>query len=196
MTIAIAASTIVQLAFEAMEMSPPASFGDDSDQAQSAALHYDTALAICIEAQDWSFASTLAELSPVSGATPIDPDLPHAYALPADCRMLRDVGPAGTSWRSDAGLLRADHAVPILIRYSRNITDEALLPAAFRLAVALQLALLMAPRFVQVQGKVDRIEARLSQAMVTAARADARTASSAGWSQTAGDGDWASEARQ
>jgi len=195
MTIAIAASTIVQLAFEAMEMSPPSSFGDDSDQAQSASLHYDTALAICLEAQDWSFASAMATLPPVAVHAPADPDLPHAFALPANCHVLRDVMAAGGRWRADKGILRSDQAGGLTIRYTARISDETALPATFRAAVGLQLAVLMAPRFVEVQGKIDRLEARLSEAMARAARTDARTSSAGSWRDDDAP-DWIAEARR
>lgn len=194
MSDAIAASTIVQLAFEALALSPPSSFGDDSDQVQAAALHFDTAKAMCLEAVDWSFASVIATLSPALDPGPADPRLPHTFKLPADCVMLREVLDCGGAFRADRMFLRSDAAAPVTIRYTATISDESKLPAWFRTAVALQLAAIMAPRFVEVQGKVASIEDRLMQALTRAARSDARTASSLPWRDGA-DGDWIEEAR-
>lgn len=194
MTVAIAASTIAQLAFEALELPPPSSFGDDSDQVNSAALHYDTALTMCLEAQDWGFASRLADLSAVADAAITDSRLPYGFRLPADCAMLREVMADGAAWRRDIDMLRADEAGPLRIRYTCSIADESALPATFRAAVALQLALLMAPRWLEVQGKIDRIDMRLRDAMALAARADARTASPVSYRDGPDTIDWATEA--
>lgn len=194
MTNAIAASTIVQLAFEALAMSPPSSFGDDSDQVQAAALHFDAAKAMCLEAVDWSFASVVAVLSPAIDPGPADPRLPHTFKLPSDCVMLREVIACGGAWRADKMFLRSDDGAPVTIRYTAGISDENAVPATFRTAVALQLAAIMAPRFVEVQGKVAAIEDRLAQALTRAARSDARTASTLPWNDAVG-GDWVAGAR-
>ena len=193
MTIAIAASTIVQQAFRLMGLRPPASFGDESEQAVSAAEAYDQALAVCLEVTDWSFASVIASLPLVASDVHIDPDLPHAFVLPADTLMLRAVIAGATRWRSDRSHLRTDSRGPVTIRYTARITNELALPGTFQYAVALQLAVMLAPRWVEVQSRQDRLEGQLREALTMASRQDARTASPLYWGD--GMGDWVSEAR-
>lgn len=197
MPIAIATSTIAQQAFRFMEMRPPASFGDSSEQATSAVEQYDVALAMCLEAIDWSFASAIANLPPVADAeiTAADSRYPFAYALPGDCLILREVLLAGAAYRLDENHLRCDAEGPLPVRYTRRVTNETRMPATFQTAVALQLAVLLAPRWVEVSSKIDRLEARLGDAIRRAARTDAGTASPMGWHAEANGIDWATEAR-
>ena len=195
MPIAIAASTIVQQAFRFMEMRGAASFGDDSEQAIAAAEQYDIALAMVLAAYDWSFASVVslaAEVDPTSIIA--DPRLPFAFVLPDDCVMLREVIEPFCQYRADKGLLRTDCAGPLTARYTAAITNEKQIPATVQVAVALQLAVLLAPQYVEVQSKIDRIEARLSEAIKVAARTDGRTASPVSYSFAGAAGDWATEA--
>jgi hypothetical protein len=195
MTVAIAASTIVQQAFRFMEMRNPASFADDSEQATAAAEQYDIALEMCLAAIDWSFASTIEKMpNVVPAGVPVDPRLPYLCALPEDLVMLREViDPAG-AYRADKGYLRSEVSGPLTIRYTSKISNEKHLPATFQTAVALQLAVLLGAIYVEVQSKLDRIEARLSEAMRVAARADARTASPASYGMATDTTDWASGA--
>ena len=192
----IAASTIVAQAFRFMEASPISSFDDDSEQAQAAAEQYPTALAICLEAADWAFASTLAflpqaVLDPVQA---IDPDLPYVFSLPAGCSRIQEVGDGDMRWRRDLLGLRADDPGPLRIRYTAEITNEAALPANFRLAVALQLALLLAPRWLTTQSKIQGLQQQAEVALKTAMRQDARNASQARYDGLEDQGDWARDA--
>lgn len=197
MPIAIATSTIAQQAFRFMEMRPPASFGDSSEQATSAVEQYDVALAMCLEAVDWSFASAIASLPPVADetVTTADSRYPYAYALPGDCLMFREVLVTGAAYRLDENHLRCDIEGPLPVRYTRRITNETRMPGTFQTAVALQLAVLLAPRWVEVSSKIDRLEERLGDAIRRAAKTDARTASPTGWHAEANGIDWATEAR-
>lgn len=197
MTFPFATSTIVAQAFGMVELSPPSSFADDSPQAADAALHYPAALDLCLEWSDWSFASRLVHLAEIAlpdGIAP-DPDLPHTFALPGDCVMLRAVLPADVPprYRLDEGLLRADQPAPLLVRYTRRVTNEALLPASFRAAMALQLAVLLAPKWLGVDTKRDRLEARLDAMQRRAGKSDAGTASPEPYGLS-GSSDWVSEA--
>ena len=194
MTVAIAASTIVQQAFRFMELRSPSSFADDSDQANAATQQYDNALAVCLEAYDWSFASTIAALSETILTSAADPRLPYTFALPDDCLVLREVLADGAAYRADKGALRTDQAAPLTIRYTSTIVDETAMPATFRTAVALQLAVFLAPLFVEVQSKIDRLSQQLSEAMRMAARTDGRTASPTSYSFAGSPGDWSTEA--
>jgi hypothetical protein len=195
MTVAIAASTIVQQAFRFMEMRSPASFADDSEQATAAAEQYDIALEMCLAFTDWSFASTVANLSNVvPNGIPVDPRMPFLFVLPEDMVMLREViDPAG-AYRADKGYLRSQVTGPLTIRYTSTITNEKHLPATFRTAVALQLAILLGPVYVEVQSKMDRLTSALTDALKLAARHDARTASPASWTSERDAGDWATGA--
>lgn len=202
----LATSDIVSLAFLAMEKTPPASFGDDSEEAALTAQLYPTARDRCLEKGDWSFASVYAELPPMDlpdGAT-ADPALPETHALPGDCLRLREVGDKHTRWRLDkigaTPALRTDwgtdSALPI--RYTARIDNETFLPASFRQAVALQLAIYLAPKFLGTQGKIETLKRDLAEAMDEAQREDSRTASDARY-----DGldpqyseDWVTEARR
>lgn len=193
----IAASTIAAQAFRFMELSPISSFADDSEQAQSAFEQYPLALNTCLEACDWSFASTFAALPPaLPGPTvTVDPDLPHLFQLPEDVVVLREVGQGGTRWRRDRAGLRADEPGPLRVRYTGRITDEANLPAMFQTAVALRLAVLLGPRWLGTQSKMDSLRRDADVALKQAMRADARQASTVRYDGLPDQGDWVHEAK-
>lgn len=193
-----ATSTIVAQAFSLVELSAPSSFADDSDQARDAALHWPTALDLCLEAGDWSFASRMVAL-PEAALPPgviTDPDLPHAFRLPGDCVVFREIKRRGVRHRLDEDFLRADTPAPLPIRYTRRVTDEAAMPAGYRAQLALQLAVLLAPRWLGPDAKRERLVAQLDDLRARAARTDARTASPEVYSDdlTGFGGDWVSEA--
>lgn len=206
----LATSDIVSLAFLAMEKTPPASFGDDSEEAALTAQLYPTARDRCLEKGDWSFASVYAELPlltlPAGAAA--DPALPQTHALPGDCLRLREVGDKYTRWRldkiGDTPALRSDWGTgssagnTLPIRYTARIENETFLPASFRQAVALQLAIYLAPKFLGTQGKTETLKRDLAEAMDEAQREDSRTASEArydGLDPQYSD-DWVTEARR
>lgn len=200
--VTLAASHIVSLAFLAMEKTPPASFGDDSEEAAQSLRFYPVALDRSLERGDWSFASTWADLPPLNPPPEIarDPALPFTFSLPGDALRLREVGDGLPRWRidkiGDASALRTDCAGPLQIRYTARIDNETLLPAAFKDLVALQLAVYLAPRFLGTQGKVEALKRDLADAVKTALREDARTASEArydGLDASLSD-DWVAEA--
>lgn len=181
----LATSHIVSLAFIALEKTPPASFADDSAEAAQALRFYPVALDRSLERGDWAFASTLADLPEMILPDGIarDPALPFAFALPGDALRLREVGEGLVRWREDRvgdiRALRADCAGPLAVRYTARIASETLLPVSFRDAVALQLAVYLAPLFLGTQGKVETLKRDLAEAVKTALREDARTASEA-----------------
>lgn len=181
MTTPFATSTIVADAFRFMELSPPSSFADDSEEAGQANSKYPDALSMCLEAADWSFASRYAEL-PELAALPAgevtDPRIPHAYALPGDLVKLREIVDAFARWRIDAGgLLRADVATRIMIRYTARLDGEGRLPATFRLAVATKLAVLLSPRYISVRTKREELRGSHAEALARALRDDGMSAS-------------------
>jgi hypothetical protein len=195
-----AAASVPAQAFRLMELEPISAFADDTPQARDAAGQYPVALQMVLENTDWSFASRLASL-PELAAVALDPDLPHSYALPGDCVALREVMEPGVRWRLDADGLRADVAGPLRVRYTARVTDEVRMPATVRTLLALQLAALLAPRWMPNRAKIEGLEVRLDRALTEARRSDARTAGTrradgrdidTGW--RGGDGDWVTEA--
>lgn len=191
----IATSTIVQQAFREMEMSPIASFGDDSEQAVAAEEQYAEAMRLCLEVGDWSFASTLAYLSDAElpFGSYADPDLPHFFQLPGNLVKLREIGspPNSVRYRRDRDGLRCAAPAPLRVRYTSLISDETELPASFRLAVALQLAVLLAPRWLGTASKIDRMKQAFQVQLKKAAREDSRTASDVRYDDQSLTGDWA-----
>ncbi|PZQ99932.1 MAG: hypothetical protein DI533_04690 [Cereibacter sphaeroides] len=192
----IATSTIAAQAFRFLELSPISSYGDGSEQASAAAEQYPIALASCLSAADWSDASTLARLpAAILGAQDaIDPRLPFLYRLPADCLVVREVGDACVKWRVDKIGLRADAPAPLLIRYTARVENEAILPARLQTAIAAELALLLAPRFLTTQAKVASLRSVAPAYLKDAMRRDARSASDARYDGMEDQGDWVSEA--
>lgn len=194
----IAASTIAAQAFRLMELAPISSFADDSAQASDATEQYPLALRLCLELMDWSFARTLVTLPPAEPGAGVvaDPDLPHTYRLPGDCLALRLVLPKDARWRRDADYLRADQAGGLTIRYTRTITDETALPAAFQDAVSLALAVRLAPRWVASRTKRQTLQEQWREA-VELARTTERGAAShdrLDGRDVALGADWATEA--
>lgn len=178
-----AAAAILAEAFLRMELSPPASFADDSEQAQTAALIYPEALRSCLEFCDWSFASTFTQLSEAvlpAGVLP-DPVLPYAFTIPGECLRLREVGDRATRWRVDGRRLRADQPGPLPVRYTAMIASEANLPARFRQAVALELAARLAPRWLGTATKIEGLNAQADGALRLAARDDRAMGSQTSW---------------
>lgn len=173
-----AIATIGAAAFQAMELAPFSSFGDDTPQAQDAAAHYPVARRMCLEACDWSFASTVANLPTVApGGQPVDPSLPYSFLVPGLCVAFRHTMDLDVRWRLDGRTLRTDTPGPMAVRYTTDIDNEDLMPATFQMALALQLAVLMSPRWVGADSKTQSLEARADKALKIAMQRDARTAS-------------------
>lgn len=194
----IATSAIVSQAFRILERGPISSLADNSQEARDAAEQYPVALAECLERADWSFASSRRQLAAVlPEADPYtDPELPYLYQLPGDVVRLREVGDGRTHWRLDRDGLRADHPGPLRVRYTGTITDESRLPASFRTAVALRLAWLLGPTYVEGKARLNAIDDDFRTQIKQAMREDARQASEARYDGMADQGDWATEARR
>jgi hypothetical protein len=190
MTDPITASNIVAQAFLHMELAPLSSIDEDTPQAADARRTYPEALRMCLEQSDWSFASTLVNLAEAEALDPplaVDAEHPHAYVLPGDLVALREVGDSFTRWRLDRGILRASVPQPLRLRYTAFVASEAGMTATFRTAIALQLALLMGPRWLTTQTKRDQIAGELREVLARANRNDARNASPQGWGGQSGD---------
>jgi hypothetical protein len=188
-----AAADIVDLAFILMEKAPPASFADDTPEAQDAGRHYPAALQTCLEFADWSFASRFVSLPEIAlpAGLATDPRMPHLYALPGDCLRVREVGDRGTVWRIDGVQLRADHPGPLALRYTARIVNEQQLTAGFRTALATDLAARLAPRWLGTASKIDLLMRLADDRLRKAARDDRATGSQTTWHGGASE-DWGS----
>lgn len=178
MPVDIATSGIVAQAFRLMEMSPPSSLGDASEQAIAAVEQYGVALEACLENCDWSFASRVGRLAQVAPiATAVDPELTFEFERPADLLAIRDISPRGMVWRLDADRLRTDISGPIHIRYTARIEDETRLPAQFRTAVAYRLAGFLAPRWTASMNRAQGLSDAADDWLTRARRGDRGSAS-------------------
>lgn len=194
----IASSNIVAQAFRFMELRPVSSVADGSPQAQAAAEQYPEALDRTLEAYDWSFARKLVTLPPrlsLPPGTAIDPDLPGLFSLPADCLVLRRLWPEDLAWRRDQGVVRTETTDPLTLLYTARQTNEDAMPPAFKTAVALELAVRLAPEWVAARTKREDLAAALQRTLRDAKTADAHTASHARLDGRPGQPDWALEAR-
>lgn len=197
MSTPIATSTIVAQAWRFMELSPISSFDDDTEQARSAAEQYPNALRECLARADWSFASIVANLPEAVRPQLVaeDPDLPYFFRVPGGLVRLLEVGDSTTIWRQDRDGLRTSTAGPIRIRYTGEVTNEAILPAAFQTAVALRLAILLGPRWLGTATKLRELERRFETELAQARKQDSRSASGARYDDNlTGSGDWSQSA--
>lgn len=193
MSFSASASPIVREAFILLELPAPASFAVDAPYVADAAALYPSALDACLASSDWDFASRLADLPEATGL-PLDPTYPHAFALPADCVLIRSVEPRHVEWRSDEDALRADAAGPLRIRYTFRTDQEARLPALFVRAVAAELAARLAPGVLKTSSRARELEDVALRRLGQAARVLARTASGQRYDGLARQGDWAAQA--
>lgn len=193
----IATSTIVAQAWRFMEQSPISSFDDGTEQARSAAEQYGNALKECLARADWSFASVVANLPEAVRPQTVaeDPELPYFFKSPSGLVRLIEVGDTSTIWRLDRDGLRTNTPGPIRIRYTGEITNEAILPAAFQTAVALRLAALLGPRWLGTASKLRELERRFETELAQAKKQDSRSASGARYDDNLTDsGDWSQSA--
>lgn len=174
-----AAASIPEQAFRFLELEPISSFADGSPQAAAAAETYPEALRMVLERAEWSFASRVAQLAEaaLNEGDVADDALPHVFVLPDDCVALREVIGLDVAWRVDQTYLRADAAGPLKIRYTALIQNETMMPATLRTAVALQMAMLLAGRYVQTRTKKADLVSQFDETLRLALRHDARNAS-------------------
>lgn len=192
MPLPTAAATIPAQAFRNMGMDPIGSFADTTPEAAAAAEVYPTALKMVLEVAEWSFATRvvqLGEATPTDDYT-VDDDFPYAYVLPADLVALREVLALNADWRIDMGFLRTNVGSPLKIRYTAWIEREDQLPAHVQNAIALQMAVLLAPRYVQARTKQADLITMASNALDDALRYDGRNASPKSMSGAAWVGNW------
>lgn len=189
----IATSTIVAQAWRFMELAPISSFADDTEQARSSAEQYTNALRECLARADWSFASTLVLLpqAELPDTVASDPELPYFFQRPGDLVRLIEVGSGRTVFRLDREGLRANEPGPLRIRYTAEITNESILPAAFQTAVSLRLAVLLGPRWLGTRNKIEALASQFEVELKQAKKQDSRSASGARYDDDIGDSsDW------
>lgn len=151
----------------------------------------------CLGRADWSFASAIAKLPEATLPATVaeDPELPYFYQVPGDLVRLLEVGDPDTRWRRDRDGLRAEIAGPLRIRYTAQVTNEAILPAAFQTAVALRLATLLGPRWLGTATKLRELDRRFEAELAQAKKQDSRSASGARYDNDLTDsGDWSQSA--
>lgn len=197
----VTTSGIATQAFRFCRLPPPAAYPDQSEQRQAAAQALPDALEACLGAADWSFASTLVHLpqSVLPAGVIDDGRLPVVYRLPGNLLVLREVKPAGTVWRIDRDVLRANGTAPLTIRYTARMTREDRMPATFHLAVSLHMAVLIGARFSGDDLRANNIADHARLTLKDAMRQNARTAAAASWRQDdeqmdASHDDWATGA--
>ena len=187
----LATSSIAALAFNHLELKPFASLADDRDEVIAANDLYPLALRSVLEAGDFSFASKMAVLARQTAET-LDETLTAGFTLPDDFLRLQQVWPEGARYRIDGRAFLSDED-SITIRYSAIITNEDLMSAKAREAVALHLAALMAPRWLENRAKINDLRVMAEEAVTAALRVDRFSASPERY-QDGTDVDWATEA--
>ena len=196
----LAASGIIGQALRFMRLAPVARHDPTSELLPALVAAFDSAIDELLSAADWSFASVLVSLPLAFPALTAEDDMPTLCMLPGDLVQLREVRPSDARWRIDGAALRTSAAAPVIIRYTARITREDALPATFRTAVALRIALLLGARWAGSAVEPEELDYQARQQMKQALRDDTRHASAAralplpdlGYGTT--DGDWAMEA--
>ncbi|GHF33306.1 hypothetical protein [Seohaeicola zhoushanensis] len=193
----IATAGITAQACRIMEKTPVSSLADGGDLAASLDNQYLPSINFCLAEYDWSFARKLTVLPPLS-ALPAgvfaDPDLPGTFQLPGDCLVLRKVYPNDLAYRQDGTLLRALQTTSLTIRYTAKQTNEAVMPPAFTLLAAYELALRLAPQWVGSRTKREDMATMRGQILVAAQMAERTNASHFRLDGRDDQPDWATEA--
>ncbi len=177
----LATSAIIGQALRFMRQAPIARIDPSAEILPALSDAYARSMDHCLEASDWSFASTFAVLA--SAALPEgavgDDTMPHAFHLPGDLIAIRRVGSPATRWRSDAAMLLADTPAPLTIRYTARVTTEAALPATYQTAIALMIASQLGARWAGATIAADDLAQKAMMTLKQAMREDSRMASPA-----------------
>ncbi len=201
--VVLATSPVIGQALRFMRLAPVARHDPGSELLPALTEAFDTAIDDLLAACDWSFASTVIILqqSPLPPGVASDDRLTACVLLPDTLIRPRQLWPETARWRIDGQIMRHDAPGAVTLRYTARVTREEVLPATFRTALALHIALRLGGRFAgsgfDPQGIEDTALATLKQAM----REDGLQASRATWSEAQGgglaygsEGDWALEA--
>lgn len=199
----IGLSPIIGQALRFMRLAPVARHDPGSELLPALSEAFDAAADNLLAAADWTFASSVVTLPPVNLPTDVASDdrLSGTARLPGDLVALRQVWPAGTTWRVDGLWLRHDAPAGLTIRYTARVTREEVFPAAVCAALALDIALRLAGRWAGVGADPEALEDATRRTLKQAMRDDSRQASAARWTEPAagglvygGSADWALEA--
>ena len=122
---------------------------DQSAEAKAARLRYDTRRRGVLESLDWNFARRRVVPSVRTDLTP-PPDLPVAFARPANARRIRDVltGITPQRWRAEVGIF-AQSSDDAQIVFTGDETSPVLFPAHFVQALEFLLAAEFALNFAR-----------------------------------------------
>jgi hypothetical protein len=197
----LAASPVIGQALRFLRLAPVARHDAGAELLPALTDAHDQATADLLAAADWTFASTLAVLSPAQAPVLPDDGLPGLVVLPGDLIRLRQFWPQSARWRIDTGVLRHDAPAEIIIRYTARVTREDALPATYKTALALHIAARLAGRFAGSGADPEAIEIAAAVTLKQAMREDSRQSAAARWAdgQAGGliygaDADWALEA--
>ena len=197
----LATSGIIGQALRFMHLAPVARHDPGSDLLPALRDAFDQSIADLLASCDWSFASTLAVLPP--SALPMgglsDDRLTGTAMLPGDLVRPHQIWPHAARWRIDGRTLRHDAPAAVILRYTARVTREEALPATFRTALALHIALRLGGRWAGSGFDPQRIEDGAVATLKQAMREDGIQASAAPWADTGGltyghEDDWALEA--
>ncbi len=114
--------------------------------------YYESALEQVLKDFDWNFANSYRELS-LTGNIPQNPKFIYEYDYPNDCVFTREIVPYENNEIVEFEVAANEsgqkvintNITPAIIRYTRLMTNEALFPSEFVIALCWYLAFLCAP---------------------------------------------------
>ncbi|MGD1830997.1 MAG: hypothetical protein ACPKM1_15660 [Spirochaetaceae bacterium] len=118
------------------------SFEDGTTESDLCKINYEPARDYCLEMRDWTFASERRRLTPLADA-PVS-EFSHAFQLPSDCFVLRQVSDnqdmkSSIEYQVDGNRILCDAGI-VYVRYTVQVTNTSLFSPSFALAVATKLA--------------------------------------------------------
>jgi hypothetical protein len=176
----VADSGIAARAFELLELHPLSSLGEGSQRAVQADAALTDARHLCLSSNDWSDASRLTTLPREASAPAVVLDgRDAAYRLPPECLVVREVsdGGRGLPWVKSGRQIVAPASPALTVRYTADVPREAELSAHLRLAIAVQMAVLMSDLHTTSTSKKQELRDQLQEALAAARRFDRGAAS-------------------
>ena len=143
---------------------------EDTPNARSCAVAYESVRDAELRAHPWAFAISRLVLA-ASDAAPVF-GFGYAYPWPADClRPLHDV--TGPDWTSEGRMLLSDQGPALPLRYVRRVETPTDFDASFVEALACRLALELCEEITQSNTKKSDMAAQYKQALAEARRTNA-----------------------
>lgn len=143
--------SICTVALAHLGAAPIRSFDESNKRARMCDVFFDICRDLLLSKFDWPFARKYTLLQAVD-MTDLDiPDGEYLYALPADCKVARDIGKRGndTPWSVMADGLHCIMSESVYLFYTYKVTDSALFSDPFADLLAMQLAVKIAPAITQ-----------------------------------------------